>query len=93
MKNAILRREVVWLGWKEWLKLIVRGLLGCGDFDKLLRTIRTIRFVRGMGAEQGDVLASRGVCLEGIKGIFFVNDVNQALLSIERGEAIAFDGD
>ena len=48
-KNTALRRDFVWLGWKGWLKLIVRGLLGCGDFGKLMRTIRTIRFVRGLG--------------------------------------------
>ena len=47
-KNGMLRREFAWLGWKGWVKLLIRGLLGCGDFGKLLRTIRTIRFVRGL---------------------------------------------
>ena len=48
-KNTCLRNEFAWLSWKGWQKLIVRGLLGCGDLAKLLRTIRTIRFVRGLG--------------------------------------------
>ena len=47
-KNATLRREFAWLRWKGWVKLGIRGLLGCGDFGRLLRTIRTIRFVRGL---------------------------------------------
>ena len=47
-KNAVLRGALAG-GWKGWAKLFIRGLLGCGDFGKLLRTIRTIRFVRGLG--------------------------------------------
>ena len=48
-KNWRLRREFVELGLKGWIKLVIRGLLGCGDFGKLMRTIRTIRFVRSLG--------------------------------------------
>lgn len=48
-RNAALRREFAWLGWRAWMKLIARGLLGCGDFGRVMRTIRTIRFVRGLG--------------------------------------------
>lgn len=47
--NRMLRREFATLSAKGWVKLLIRGLLGCGDFGKLLRTIRTIRFVRGLG--------------------------------------------
>lgn len=47
--NRMLRREFATLTAKGWVKLLIRGLLGCGDFGKLMRTIRTIRFVRGLG--------------------------------------------
>ena len=47
--NCMLKREFAQLKPKGWVKLLIRGLLGCGDWGKLLRTIRTIRFVRGLG--------------------------------------------
>ena len=46
--NWRLRREFATLTATGWVKLLIRGFLGCGDFGKLLRTIRTIRFVRGL---------------------------------------------
>lgn len=47
--NRMLRCEFADFSAKDWIKLLIRGLLGCGDFGKLMRTIRTIRFVRGLG--------------------------------------------
>ena len=48
-RNSLLLGEFQNRGLKGWLKLGVRGLLGCGDFGLLIRAIRTIRFVRGLG--------------------------------------------
>lgn len=54
--NRVLRQEFATFDPKVLIRLLIRGLFGCGDFGKSLRTIRTIRFVRGLGLTKGHFL-------------------------------------
>lgn len=47
--HSYLYREFVWHTWKSWIKFAIRTLLGCGDYKPVLRTIRSIRFVKSLG--------------------------------------------
>lgn len=47
--NRLLMRQFAKFSLLAWMKTMVRGILGCGDFGMLLRVIRTIRFVRRLG--------------------------------------------
>lgn len=46
---AALRRELVWYTWKSWIKFALRTMLGCGDYKAVVRTIRSIKFVKNLG--------------------------------------------
>lgn len=47
--HSYLHREFVWYTWKSWIKFIICTLLGYDDYMSVLRTIRSIRFVKNLG--------------------------------------------
>lgn len=47
--HSYLYREFVWYTWKSWIKFIICTLLGYDDYMSVLRTIRSIRFVKNLG--------------------------------------------
>lgn len=47
--HSYLYREFVWYTWKSWIKFAIRTMLGCGDYKAVVRTIRSIMFVKKLG--------------------------------------------
>lgn len=48
VNHSYLNCEFVWYTWKSWIKFAIRTLLGCGDYKAVVRTIRSIRFVKNL---------------------------------------------
>ncbi len=48
-RNVLLKGVFAHFSLRQWLGVMVRGLLGCGHLSFLLRRIRTMRFVKKLG--------------------------------------------